>query len=88
MFLSVAVTLPRLKLIESGASLPPTGPVESQGFSLNKETPSGQKSLSRTVSRRGERLLRVQHSSHKGTEREGKKVLNYIRLVHPDSITN
>lgn len=44
--LSVAVTLPQLKLIESGASLPPMEPLEGQGLILIKETPIGQKTLS------------------------------------------
>lgn len=48
-FLSVAVTLPQLKLTESGASLPPLGPVTGQGLILNKETPDGQKTFSQTA---------------------------------------
>lgn len=45
LLLLVAVTLPRLKVIESGASLPAMGPVEVQGLILNKEKPNGQKTL-------------------------------------------
>lgn len=43
LFLSVVVTLPQL--IESGASLPPTRPVEDQGFILNKESPKRTKNV-------------------------------------------
>lgn len=60
-FLSVAVTLPHLKPAESGASLPPLGPVTGQGLILNKETPDGQKTFSQTASVRGQQLLGVQH---------------------------
>lgn len=59
-FLSVAVTLPQLRLIESGASLPPMRPVGGQGLILNKETPNGQKTFSQTVSVRGERFAESQ----------------------------
>ncbi len=44
--LEVALTLSQLKLIQSGASFPPEGPVEGQSLILNKETPNGQKTFS------------------------------------------